>query len=235
MFPVAILAGGLATRLRPISESIPKSMIEISNKPFVDWQLSLLSRQGIKKVVFCLSYKSQLIQNYVGDGSKFSLSVEYSFDGAQQLGTGGAIKNALNLLGDNFMVLYGDSYLELDYVQAQKSFEVCGKPAMMTIYNNKNLFEKSNVKLKSSGTISYSKDKVDMDNNYVDYGLTFFESKVFRTNKYNTKFDLSDLCRDLSVVNQLAGFEVFNRFFEVGTFEGINDLKNYLKGEQRVF
>jgi NDP-sugar pyrophosphorylase family protein len=235
MFPVAILAGGLATRLRPISESIPKSMIEINNKPFIDWQLSLLSRRGITKVILCLSYKSQSIQKYVGDGSKFNLNVEYSFDGADQLGTGGAIKNALDLLGDKFMVLYGDSFLELDYLQAQKSFETCGKSAMMTIYENKNLFEKSNVKVKSLSSISYSKDKIDLENNYVDFGLTFFESTVFRSDKYKSKFELSDLCRDLSVNNQLAGFEVYNRFFEVGSFEGINDLANYLKGGQSVF
>ena len=114
MFPVAILAGGLATRLHPLTEETPKALIEIYGRPFIEWQLKLLSREGIKKVVLCVAHKSEMIQAFVGDGRKYGVEIDYSFDGEVRLGTGGAIRKALPLLGDTFMVLYGDSYLQIN-------------------------------------------------------------------------------------------------------------------------
>src|ERR1700680_2157820 len=122
MLPVAILAGGLATRLRPLTEALPKALVEINGEPFLAHQLRLLSRSGIDRVVLCAAYRGEQIREYAGDGRAFGLRVEYSFDGPQQLGTAGAIRRALPLLGDKFFVLYGDSYLPCDYAAIERTF-----------------------------------------------------------------------------------------------------------------
>ena len=135
-FPVAILAGGLATRLRPQTESVPKALIDINGEPFLAHQLRLLRALGIDKVVLCVGYLGEQIVRLVGDGSQFGLQVAYSFDGPALLGTAGAIKQALFLLDESFFVLYGDSYLECDYRAIQTAFERAGKLALMTVYRN---------------------------------------------------------------------------------------------------
>ena len=112
---VAILAGGLATRIRPITDKIPKALIPIRGRPFVEYQLDLLAEMGLRHVVLCTGYKGEMIEDHLGDGSRFGLSVEYSHDGEILLGTGGALKRALPRLGNRFVVIYGDSYLDEDY------------------------------------------------------------------------------------------------------------------------
>src|SRR5271163_370338 len=115
MFAVAILAGGLATRMRPVTERIPKSMIEVAGRPFIEHQLELLQAENVKNVVLCVGHLGEMIQAHIGDGKRFGLSVSYSFDGERLLGTGGALRRALPLLGHDFFVLYGDSYLDISY------------------------------------------------------------------------------------------------------------------------
>jgi len=131
--PVAILAGGLATRLSPITEKIPKSLLDIDGEPFILHQFSLLRSKGIDRVVVCVGYLGEMIQSLVGDGGRYGLKVEYSYDGKRLLGTGGAIKKALPMLGESFFVLYGDSYLPCNYMDVQAAFESCGKEALMTV------------------------------------------------------------------------------------------------------
>jgi NDP-sugar pyrophosphorylase family protein len=157
MFQVVILAGGLATRLRPVTNDIPKALVEVNKRPFVDWQLELLARNKISSVLFCVSYKSELIENYVGDGSKYGLKIKYSSDGDKRLGTGGAIRKALNVLEDNFIVLYGDSYLEVDYEKAQQAFLDSGKPVMMSVFRNQGKFDASNIKFTNLRIEEYKK------------------------------------------------------------------------------
>ena len=113
--PVAILAGGLATRLRPITEKIPKSLVDVAGEPFIVRQLDYLFRQRVRDVVLCIGYLGEMIEAVVGDGSRFGLRVSYSIDGPILLGTGGALRRAAPLLGEAFFVLYGDSYLPVDY------------------------------------------------------------------------------------------------------------------------
>jgi hypothetical protein len=229
MLTLAILAGGLAQRLRPITENTPKALVEIKNKPFVDWQLDLLSSKGISNVVFCVSYRSELIQEHVGDGKQFNLKISYSEDGEELLGTGGALKKALPLLGEKFMVIYGDSFLDLDYKLAEKTFIECAKPAMMTVYRNNDCFDKSNVKFNFPNVLEYNKSNEKDQFEFIDYGLNFFDSQIFATDKYGTYFDLSVVYSDLAMQGSLAGFEVTNRFYEVGSFKGISDFSKYLE------
>src|SRR5579863_8670565 len=134
MLPCAILCGGLGTRLRPATESIPKSLIEINGEPFISHQLRLLRSNGIERVVLCIGYLGGMIRDFVGDGSKFAVEVSYSFDGDHPLGTAGAIRKATAMLGDSFCVLYGDSYLPCDYGAVVSAFEAAEKRGLMTIY-----------------------------------------------------------------------------------------------------
>ena len=234
MMPIVILAGGLAQRLRPLTDNIPKSLILINNKPFVDWQLHLLREKGITKVLFCLSYKSQMIENHVGDGSRYDLDIKYSLDGPEALGTGGAIKKALPILENKFMVLYGDSYLDLNYEQTESVFLSCDKPAMMTVYKNDGNYDKSNIKFTKNRIEKYEKSSSDPNLTYIDYGLSFFTKEVFEQKMFVDRFDLSDLCGNLIENDRMYGHEVFERYYEIGSYKGIKDISKHLKGSKNV-
>jgi NDP-sugar pyrophosphorylase family protein len=234
MLTVAILAGGLATRLRPISNDIPKSLIDICGKPFIDWQLKLLSQNGIDKVVLCTSYKSEKIEEFVGDGSRYGIDVKYSKDGNMQLGTGGAIKKASQILEDEFMILYGDSYLPIDYMEVQSAFYATKKPALMTIYQNNGAFDSSNVAIESGLIKSYSKVRNNHEFTHIDFGLSVFTKSIFDSFKFDEKFDLSEIFTKLSNLGILGGFEIYERFYEVGSVRGIIDFTNYIKRSKNV-
>jgi len=228
MLPVAILAGGLATRLRPLTETIPKALIEICGEPFVDWQLRLLSKGGIERVVFCIAYKSEMIQDFVGDGSEYGIEVSYSEDGPTLLGTGGAIRKALPLLGDNFMVLYGDSYLPIDYKAVETAFYSARKPALMTVYRNDGAFDASNVVFTHGELQKYAKGDPVREMTHIDYGLSIFNASAFEPYPDGSPTDLSEICATLSTAGLLAGYEVHERFYEIGSLKGIEDFGEYI-------
>jgi len=228
MLPVAILAGGLASRLRPITEKIPKALIEIAGKPFIFHQLQYLRKEGIKKVVLCLGYHCEMIQEKVGDGSKFDLDITYSYDGGFLLGTGGSIKKALPLLDENFYVLYGDSFLPIHFSPIEESFLKRQKPAMMTVIMNENKWDKSNVIFKDGLVLEYNKKKPKLAMKFIDYGLSVLSKSLFDKYEVNVVFDLADFYHLLSIQNQLAGFEVNERFYEIGSHQGIKETELYL-------
>lgn len=227
-FPIVILAGGLATRLRPVTETIPKSLVEINNEPFIAHQLRLLKTNGIQKVVMCIGYLGDMIIDYVGDGIKFGLSVSYSFDGPKLLGTGGAIKKALPLLDDNFFVLYGDSYLPCSYEQVQNAFIKQKKLGLMTVFKNQGQWDKSNVVFRNDQIIIYDKLHQTTNMHHIDYGLGILNQQAFNDVPENQEYDLASLYQYLLSKNQLAGFEVHERFYESGSFAGIQELGYYL-------
>jgi MurNAc alpha-1-phosphate uridylyltransferase len=229
MLPIAILAGGFGTRLGEISKTTPKSLIDIAGKPFVDWQIGLLKKNGYKNVVFCLSHKSKEIQEYLGNGSQFNLNIEYSLDGDKQLGTGGAIKKALPILGKNFAVIYGDSYLPIQYSDPENFFVNSQSLAVMTVYKNQNQFDKSNIDFSSGKVINYDKMDIKSSSNYIDYGLTYFNSSVFDQMPVGKAFDLSIVLKMLTQEKKLDGYEVFERFYEVGSLEGVKELSEILR------
>jgi MurNAc alpha-1-phosphate uridylyltransferase len=230
MLPIAILAGGLASRLGSLSINTPKCLIEINGKPFIEWQLKLLKAAGYKDFVFCISHKSDQIEKYLGNGSRYGLNFNYSLDGEKQLGTGGAIKKALPILGQNFAVIYGDSYLPIKFTDVEAAFINSSASGLMTIFRNNNHLDTSNVEFSDNKIVEYNKNNKNLRMHHIDYGLTYFREEAFRT-YYNIEvFDLSNLCTHLSTTKKLDGFEVFNRFFEVGSIQGINDLTNHLKG-----
>ena len=226
LFPIVILAGGLATRLGSLSKTTPKSLILVNEEPFIVHQLRLLKNQGFKKIVVCIGYLGNLIQKYVGDGKQFGLSVTYSEDGKKLLGTAGAIKNALSILEENFFVLYGDSYLMIDYKKIQQFFMQQSKPALMTIFKNNDTGDNSNIEFNDNGIIKYDKKNKTINMTYIDYGLALFKKNIFTSNDYF--YDLSDVFQKLLKQKQLANYEVNQRFYEIGSFAGLRELKNFL-------
>lgn len=228
MLPIAILAGGLGTRLGQLTQSIPKCMVLINGVPFVDWQIELLRSAGFVDFVFCLSHLSDKIQNYLQDGSKFGVRIQYSLDGELQLGTGGAIAKALPLLGTEFAVTYGDSYLPMDYSSAELFFRKSSAPGMMTVFKNYGQFDESNAKLLADGFVNYKKGTNNSQMDYIDYGLMYFRAAAFEGVSQNQPTELSTICANLSESKNLAGFEAFNRFYEIGSVGGIEALSKYL-------
>ncbi|MDR3048938.1 MAG: NTP transferase domain-containing protein [Elusimicrobiota bacterium] len=228
--PVIILAGGLAQRLRPLTDKIPKAMLEICQKPFIEWQIKLLRSRGISQIVLCVGYLGEMIEKFVGDGSQFGVGIRYSYDGNTLLKTGGAIKKALKYIDSSFFVLYGDSYLTIDYQAVQNAYINSGKKGLMTIYKNNNQFDKSNVVFKNGQIAAYSKKQVLDDMDYIDYGLGILNKDEFLNEKRDI-FDLADIYEKLAQKNQLTGYEVFERFYEIGSKCGIKELEDFLNGQ----
>src|SRR5689334_12852457 len=155
--PAALLAGGLATRLRPITEKVPKAMVEVAGRPFIDHQLALLRRNGVRRVVLCLGYLGEQVERHVGDGSDRGLEVRYSHDGERLLGTGGALLRAAPLLGPAFWVLYGDSYMDIDYAAVLRHFAAGGQDGLMTVLHNEGRWDRSNVVFQNGRLLCYEK------------------------------------------------------------------------------
>ena len=233
MLPLAILAGGYGTRLGPLTKDTPKCMIEINGRPFVDWQLDLLIRHGYTDFIFCISHKSHIIQEHLGDGSAWGVKIRYSHDGEKQMGTGGAIQHALPILGKAFGVIYGDSYLPIDYFQVEREFLSSPIQALMTIFKNHDQFDSSNVEYSNGILVNYEKGAKNPKMQHIDYGLTYFRSAAFSSFGGVKSFDLSDTCHQLSSARNLAGFEVIERFYEIGSAEGIKEFSDYLRKESK--
>lgn len=230
MLPVAILAGGLATRLRPVTETIPKSLIDVNGEPFIAHQLRLLSSEGVDRAVMCTGYLGEAIREFAGDGRRFGIDLAYCEDGPKLRGTAGAIRNALPLLGDRFLVLYGDSYLPCDYRAVEQAFLKSGQPGLMTVFRNGNQWEKSNVEFTNGRIVVYDKTTRSAAMEYVDYGLSAFHRSSFSSCGEEAT-DLTSVFQALIRQGKLAGFEVKERFYEVGSWEGIQALQAHLSPE----
>src|SRR3954470_8824591 len=152
MMPVAILAGGLATRLRTVAPNTPKALVPVGGRPFVEHQLAWLNKQGCTRVVMCVGHLGELIEAHVGNGERFGMHIDYSYDGPTLRGTGGALVGALPRLGDRFFVLYGDSYLRCSLHAVEQAFVESAQLALMTVMRNENQWDKSNTVF-SSGRI----------------------------------------------------------------------------------
>ena len=231
MLPVAILAGGLATRLRPMTDRVPKALLSIAGRPFIFHQLGLLKNQGIDRVVLCVGHLGEQVEALVGDGRNLGLVIQYSFDGIELLGTGGALKKALPLLGDDFFVLNGDSYLPCSLARIQSAYESAGRPALMTVLRNECRWDKSNVLFENGELIEYDKKSPRFDMRHIDFGLSVLSKHVFSQYRESTAFDLADIYRALSKAGQVAAVEVSERFYEIGSPQGIKDTEEFLAHE----
>ena len=229
MIPIAILAGGLGTRLRPITETIPKSLLEIDGEPFIAHQLRELARQGIQDVILCVGFLGEQVESFVKDGAEYGVRIKYSYETNDLLGTGGAIRNALHLLTDDFFVLYGDSWLEIDYRSVYESFQNSGKTALMTVYCNEGRWDTSNVEMDGNHIIFYSKTKRNPRMTHIDYGLGILKPNIFEQYPEGANFDLAEIYESLSYSGRLASFEAKSRFYEIGSNDGLKELNEILQ------
>jgi len=219
--PVAILAGGLATRLRPTTERIPKALLPVAGKPFLAHQLDLLRSRGIQRVIICAGYRGENIR------SQFP-KLEYSFDGPVLLGTGGAVRKALPLLGNNFFVLYGDSYLPTDYRAVAEAFKQSGKAALMTVFRNEGRWDTSNVEFRDGRIVVYDKRNRTPAMQHIDYGLSVMTPSALAGFENKSPLDLAEVFQKLVADNALAGYEVRERFYEAGSPAGVAELETLL-------
>ncbi|WP_419419393.1 nucleotidyltransferase family protein [Legionella sp. D16C41] len=232
--PVALLVGGLATRLLPLTKKTPKSLVKVAGEYFINYQLRYLRQQGISEVVLCLGHLGEQIEAVVGDGSTYELTVHYSWDGEAPLGTGGAIKQALPYLGETFFILYGDSYLPIDFAEVERAFFKSNRPALMTVFKNMNQGDKSNVLFNENTVIEYNKNQPLPEMNYIDYGLSILSASLLNSLPKGKAFDLADLFHELSLRGELAGHEVFEPFYEIGSITGLNETAKYLKNSLKL-
>ncbi len=226
--PVAVLAGGLATRLRPLTEDVPKILIEIDGRPFAEHQLDLLQRWGVSEVVYCLGYRGEQVIAALGDGSDRHMRFTYVSDGPRLAGTGGALRLALPFLGDAFFVMYGDSYLRCDFHEVEREFRASGKPGLMTVFKNEGRWDRSNVTYEGGRIIRYDKTSHE-SMRYIDYGLGILTPEAFAPwAGVDTPFDLSVVYQRLIERDALAGFEVAERFYEIGSIAGLEETQALL-------
>lgn len=225
--PVAILAGGLGQRLKPLSQKIPKALVDVVGKPFVARQLELLRKQGLKRIVLCVGHLGGMIQEVIGDGMRYGLQIDYAFDGPRLLGTGGALRRARDLLGDEFFVLYGDSYLEFDYMAAYSTFKKSQRLGLMSVYKESNRRQPSNVLYARGEILAYDKRQPTPDMHHIDYGLSILKAAALDEIPEEQPYDLGDLYHFLAARGELAGYEVFRRFYEIGSQDGLEKIRAY--------
>jgi NDP-sugar pyrophosphorylase family protein len=228
---IVVLAGGEGRRLYPLTKTIPKAMLEVAGKPFISHQLTLFKKNRIEKVTICAGYLGRQIKDFVKDGSAFGLKADFSFDGKKLRGTGGAIKKALPLLEDVFFVIYGDSYLPVDFKPISDYFFSHRKKGLMVVLKNNNSWDKSNVMYNDGDILAYDKKKVTKDMKHIDYGLSIFRRDVFTDTAYGDIFDLAGVYKDLIRKGELLGYEIKRRFYEVGSLEGFRETERFILGQ----
>ena len=226
--PVALLAGGLATRLRPITAKIPKLLVEVAGEPFFTHQLRLLKAAGLTEIILCVGYLGEQIVELYKNGSNYGVNIKYSFDGPKLLGTGGALIQALPLLGDSFYVLYGDSYLPIDYRKIGDHFINSGKQGLMTVFENKGLYDASNVWFENGEIKVYDKKAKLPEMKHIDYGLGLFKASAFEGYSKTDVVDLAEVQKKLVSQHELCGYEMKERFYEIGSPEGLAELNTLL-------
>jgi D-sedoheptulose 7-phosphate isomerase len=226
--PVAVLAGGLATRLRPVTETIPKALVDVAGKPFAEHQIEWLRSEGVERVVFCVAYLGAMVRDALGDGRRFGLSIDYVFDGDPLLGTGGALKHAAPELGEAFFVLYGDSLLTCSLPEVERAFLASTRNGLMTVYRNENQWDVSNVRFEDGRLLAYSKVHRTPEMRHIDYGLGALRAAALASFPSGQPFDLAQVYQYLLERDDLAAVEVVDRFYEIGSPEGLEETRAFL-------
>lgn len=226
---MVIMCGGLATRLGNLAKNIPKSMMDINGKPFLEYQIENLRNQGIDDILLCAGHLSEKIEKYFKEGLKFGIDIKYSYDGEKPLGPIGALKNAENLLDDDFFTMYGDSFLSVDYKKVYNFFEKHEKPACMIVYKNYDKYDKSNIIVKENMVIGYGAKNKSKDMIYIDYGASLLNKKTLKIVPKNNFFTTGEFYTNLIKNKKLLAFEVKERFYHIGNPEALEEFKNFIK------
>jgi NDP-sugar pyrophosphorylase family protein len=226
-----ILAGGLGTRMRPLTDTCPKTLLPVSGRPFAHHQLRWLAAQGIDDVIYCIGHQGEMIRRYWASEPNLVRSIRYVDEGEELRGTGGALRlaNEQGVLDESFLVIYGDSFLPVEFAPIWRAFYASGMPALMTVLRNQGHWDRSNVLFENGRLLLYDKH-ADPWMQHIDYGLSAFRRELFDNRP--EVFDLAVLLHDLSLQGELAGFEVEQRFYEIGSPPGLHDLEQYLSKSQ---
>ena len=233
MMQVAIPAGGLGTRLGPLTKDMPKALVPVNGRPFLAHVLDLLKEHGLARIVICAAHHAEQLEQVFGDGSNFDVHIAWRRDGPRLLGTGGALRGAVDLLDEEFLVLYGDTYLDIDYGAVVRAFRESGKPALMTVFRNSGKFDTSNVVFRQGRLLRYSKSERTPEMDYIDYGLTALRRELIAELPPEGPADLAELYSRLVREGRMAGHEVFQRFYEIGTPAGLAETERYLRERAR--
>jgi len=224
---VAILAGGLASRLGYLTESRPKSLMMFKGKPFLEYQLEQLRQAGIKDIVLCIGYLGEQIQECIGNGEKYGMHIRYSVE-KTPLGTAGALRKAEPLLTDPFFTLYGDSYVFVDFGRIIRHFLSKDRLALMTVYRNYDRFDSSNTAFNGRIVTRYDKEAKTEDMVYIDYGVNAFRKQVLDMIPEGRSYSLGDIFRGLIATEDLLAFEIEQRFYEIGSPQGLKDFRKFV-------
>lgn len=227
---VVVLMGGLGTRLKEYTKECPKSLVDVEGHPFFDYQLNLLTAWGFKRFVFLIGYKADMIEEYFGDGSDRGISIKYCYDGEKLLGTGGAVRRAYDLLDDDFILIYGDSFMDIDYAETIYRYNIgkaAGKKALMTVLKNGNRFDKSNVVMNGRELVLYDKHHPTPEMDYIDYGVCAYAKSLFDGYEEDIAFDIAEIQNKLSLENKLAAQIVTKRFYEIGNPDSLAEFAKY--------
>lgn len=234
-----VLAGGLATRMRPLTSSLPKNLIPIGGLPFAGYQLSWLRDHGVDRLVYAIGHLGEQIRDFVGDGRRWRMEVSYVDEGEHLRGTGGALRLALgeSKLEESFLVTWGDAFLPIDFEAVWRQFLTVDEPALMTVFHNRERWGRSNVRY-AAGKVSLYESNAAAGRTpgmeYIDYGLLALNRNLVAERIPPERvFDLGDLCHDLSLEGSLAGFEVAERFYEIGSPEGLRDFEAWVEAHPR--
>ena len=228
---VAILAGGLGTRLRPLTNKIPKPMVPVNGKPFLEHELRMLKSKGFDEFVLCVGYLGNAIENYFGNGEKFGVKISYSYDGESLKGPAGALKNAEALLGEVFFVTYADAFLELDYAKILEKFSFSKKLGLMVVFENHNRFGKSDLIVKNGLVTKYSKTAQTPDMVWINYGVSLLKKKALVLIPKKGEVGEEEFYTKLIRAKELLAYETKERFYEIGTPESLKEFEKYLAGK----
>jgi MurNAc alpha-1-phosphate uridylyltransferase len=225
-----ILAGGRGTRLGPLTDDRPKALVEVAGRPFLEYQLELLHAGGVSEIVLCVGYLGSLVERTIGDGSRLGLCIRYSHDGPEPLGTAGALRNALPLLDESFLVTYGDTLLSVDHSAVARAHSSSGLPALMTVLENANSVGPSNAVVDGGLVVAYGKNPPPEGARWIDYGLLAFDREAIAS---STAADLEPVLAKLAAEKGLAAYEVDERFYEIGDETGLAETTEFVRSSPR--
>src|SRR5262249_25567753 len=213
----------------PVTETVPKALVEVAGRPFIDHQLALLRRHGVKRVVLCLGYRGEQVEAYLGAGEAHGLDLRYAYDGERLLGTGGALRRAARLLGEALWVIYGASYMDIDYGAVLADFRGRDVLGLMTVLHNDGRWDQSNVVFRDGQLVRYDKRRRSPEMTYIDYGVALLRRRALERIPPEQPYDLAELYSALVAEGQMVGYEVTQRFYEIGTPAGLEETSAHLR------
>jgi NDP-sugar pyrophosphorylase family protein len=227
----AILVGGLGTRLGSLTQTIPKSMVPVNGKPFLEHQVGLLKRSGIDDFVLCVGYLGDKVEGYFGDGGSWGVRVRYSYDWPRLLGAAGALKGAEPLLEDCFFVTYGDAYLRADYRGIMKALVDSGGLGVMAVYENHNRFGPSDVVVKEGHVVLYDKRGRGAGMEWVNFGVSALRKGALALLPPGKECGEEEFYGELIKRDELLAFPVKGRFYEIGTPGALEEFERFISSQ----